>query len=59
MKRVKNNQKNRVRVKHALTRPRTPSHALSPPSPQNARPLPAVRPPGGLPTVDKVSDPYL
>ena len=40
-----------LRVKHALTRPRTPSHALSPPSPKNTRPLPAVRPPGVLPNV--------
>ena len=48
----------RVRVKHALARPRTPSHPLSPPRPKTPRPLPAVRPPGGLPTVHPISDPY-
>ena len=48
-----------VRVKHALTRPRTPSHALSPPRPKTPRPLPAVRPPGVLPTVHPISDPYV
>ena len=48
----------RVRVKHALARPRTPSHALSPYRPKTPHPLPAVRPPGGLPTVHPISDPY-
>ena len=42
---------------HALARPHTPSHALSSPRPKTTRPLPAVRPPGVLFTVDQDSDP--
>ena len=48
--------KNRIRVKHALTCPCTPSHALSSPRPKPTRPLPAVRPSGVLLTVDQDSD---
>ena len=35
-----------------------PQKALSPPRPKTPRPLPAVRPLGGLPTVNSIPDPY-
>ena len=48
-----------IRVKHALARPRTPSHALSPPSHKTTHPLLAIGPHGGLPSVQPVSNLYL